>query len=79
MSSFDHDGTIDHPPPGWFSLCVMRTRQRSWNWCSLMIDVPPREAQAGARSRSVFVRIPGKHRNKAAAEAAWEATLATKH
>ena len=39
---------LDRPPVGWFPLSVARaglTRKdaRKWDWCALMIDVPPDE------------------------------------
>ena len=33
--------TLDHPPPGWFALNVMKKEGRKWDWVALMVDVDP--------------------------------------
>lgn len=41
MTSIKH---IDQPPAGWHALDVMKTGdRRKWDWCALMVDVPPDE------------------------------------
>jgi hypothetical protein len=32
---------LDHPPPGWFVLDVMKKESRKRDWVALMIDVDP--------------------------------------
>jgi hypothetical protein len=34
---------LDRPPVGWFVLDVMKAGSGKWDWCALMIDVPPDE------------------------------------
>jgi hypothetical protein len=72
---------IDRPPAGWFTLDVMRTAWRKWDWVALMIDVPPDDyiARRVVIASSVWVRIPGKHRDR---DAAWDALgnmITTRH
>jgi hypothetical protein len=64
--------TLDRPPPDWFVVEIMRRQSRAADWVALMIDVPPDEYAQGRPStqRGVFVRIPGKHRNR---DHAWNA------
>jgi hypothetical protein len=50
---------------------------RKWDWVALMIDVHPDDLDR--TTRSGWVRIPGKHRNKDAAWEALENLLATRH
>ena len=69
---------LDRPPTGWFVLDVMRCEARKRNWVALMIDVDPDEL-GSRRARQVFVRIPGKHRNRDAAWDALEELVATRH
>jgi hypothetical protein len=35
--------TFDRPLPGWFAIDVLRKESRKWDWCALMVDVPPDE------------------------------------
>jgi hypothetical protein len=78
MSKIEHLG---RPPPGWFVVDVMRSEARKRDWVALMIDVPLDEYRRGRRTmkRNVFVRIPGKHRNRDAAYDALEGLMATRH
>jgi hypothetical protein len=58
---------LDQPPVGWFVFDVMRAGSgRKWDWCALMIDV-----------HEAWLRVPGKHRNKKAAEDALQNLLAS--
>jgi hypothetical protein len=57
--------TLDQPPPGWHVITVLRTGQRGWDWCALMID----ELES-TTARCAYVRIAGKHRSR---QAAWDA------
>lgn len=36
---------LDHPPPDWHVLDVMKrgSNSRKWDWCALMIDVHPND------------------------------------
>ena len=73
---------LDRPPSGWFVLDVMETRSGNTpDWVALMIDVAPdREwRHGGCTSHSVWVRIPGKHRNYETAWDALETMIATRH
>ena len=68
---------LDRPPAGWFPFTVMRKAARKWDWVAVMIDMPPDELKPG--TAFLWVRIPGKHRNKDAARAALEDMIATRH
>ena len=77
---------LDRPPPGWFTLAVMRKILRKWDWVAVMVDVNPDELKhrkylPGERrtAREAWVRIPGKHRNEEAACVALENMIATRH
>jgi len=79
-------GYLERPPPSWFVLDVMRREKRSWNWVALMVDYDPedydREDPDGMRppldSKSAWVRVQGKHRNRDAAWDAFEQTMDSK-
>lgn len=73
---------LDTPPAGWFPLSVMKTGEgRKWDWVCLMIDIDPDDYRRGRNctAPSVWVRIPGKHRNREDAEAALQDMLETRH
>ena len=73
---------LDRPPVGWFVLDVMKaTSGRKWDWCAFMIDVDPDELKRGfyKAPQQAWVRIPGKHRSRAAACDALEDLFATRH
>ena len=72
---------LDRPPAGLYVLEVMRREARKRDWVALMIDVPPDEHCSNGRraTRSVFVRIPGKHRDRDSAWDALEDLMATRH
>ena len=59
---------LDRPPTGdWFVLDIMPKDQRSRDWVALMIDVDPDVVKhSPVQVRSLWVRVPGKHRNHAA-------------
>jgi len=71
----------DRPPPGWFSLDVVRRASRKWDWVALMVEADPDlEIKKRYRPiRGVWIQIPGKHRNLEAALLALEDMLATRH
>jgi len=67
------------PPAGWFLFEVVRKESRKWDWVALMVDTAPELAPVLLRPRSCYVRIPGKHRDPAAALDAFQAMVATRH
>jgi hypothetical protein len=57
--------TLDHPPPDWFVLTVMRAKRRGWDWVALMVDVDPDEMKGCSFSKGsvAFLWVdPYKHR-----------------
>lgn len=76
---------VDFAPPegDWYLCDVMRTRSRGWDWTAWLSDTPDDEMQRcyneGCKVKSVWLRIPGKHRSRAAAYEALEAFVATRH
>jgi hypothetical protein len=71
---------LEHPPPGWFVVDVMRAGARKWDWVALLIDVPPDDFGSWKRAaRWGWYRIPGRHRTSDAARAALEDLMATRH
>jgi hypothetical protein len=69
---------VDAAPAGWFALGVVR--DRGWKWAAMMIDVSLDQAVRRPHDvRSVWVRVPGKHRTKEAATAALAEMMATRH
>ena len=72
---------LDRPPAGWFVLDVMQEPRKRVYWIALMIDIDPDgdDFKNHAPTRSVYVRVPGKHRNWHAAYEAIEDMLATRH
>jgi hypothetical protein len=73
---------LDRPPPGWFVLDVMPTKDGSREYAALMMDVDPDDEdwkQWRRPSRDCFVRIPGVHDCRDDAWDALEAMMATLH
>jgi hypothetical protein len=61
---------LEKPPAGWFVLDVLlREARNRWDWAAIMIDVDPDEfiARSYRTTRSCWVRIPGKHKDRDAA------------
>jgi hypothetical protein len=65
----------------WFLLTVMRTAPHKWDWIALMVDRDPDETRAfpWLGARECYLRIPGKHKIRDAAEGALEGALSTRH
>ena len=54
---------MDRPPSGWFSLDVMRREARKWDWCALMVDVPPDDLKScTVEFPALFYVHPKKYR-----------------
>jgi hypothetical protein len=50
---------LDRPPLGWFGLDVMRRKARKWDWCALMVDVPPDDLKScTVEFPALFYAIP---------------------
>jgi hypothetical protein len=71
----------ERPSAGWFTLSVMRTGARGWDWCALMIEVHPEDLRhrLPGTTRETWLRIPGKHKSKKSARAGLEDMMATRH
>jgi hypothetical protein len=75
---------LDRPLPGWFPLGLLKADDaRRWDWVVQMVDIHPDILESDPTmhrpARSVWVRVPGKHRNRDAAWDALEDMLATRH
>ena len=69
----------DRPPAGWFVFEVARWEARKRDWVVFMVDIEPDPGgPLDRRARGVWVRIPGKHRDREAAWDALEDMLATR-
>jgi hypothetical protein len=75
---------VNQTPAGWFPLDVMlETDGSKGRWVALMIDFDPGDPKEYRpwphRAQQLWLRIPGKHKNKNAAWDALQDIMETRH
>ncbi len=76
MPTIEGMESLDRPPRGWFAQIVLRETARKWDWVAILSDV---EDPSAPTARCGVFHIPGKHRNREAAQEALEDMMATRH